>query len=136
MKEAQAPEGKPNMRLRLLAVGLLCAALAAGVAAAPQPGGLGTIGGQVLGPNGKPVSGARVTLQASEGRHPQTTETNSQGRFWFPQLPKGLYDLRAYSNGRLSEWRHNVWVNPGRQVNVTLRLGPKKFASTQRPAKP
>ncbi len=124
------------MRLRLLVAGLLCAAFAASAAAAPQPGGLGTVGGQVLAPNGKPVSGARVTLQASDGRHPQTTETNSQGRFWFPQLPQGLYDLRAYSNGRLSEWRHNVWVTPGRQINVTLHLGPKKFVSSQRPAKP
>lgn len=121
------------MRPRLLAVGLLVAVLAASTGAAPQATGLGTIGGQVLGPNGKTTEGARVTLQWSDGRNPQTTATNAQGRFWFPSLPKGLYDLRAYSNGRLSEWRHNVWVDPGRQTNVTLRLRSKKPAPSRRP---
>jgi hypothetical protein len=81
-----------------------------------------------LGPDGQPVDGARVTLQESDGKRPQTTETNSQGRFWFPSLPSGLYDVRAYSKGRLSEWRKNVWVEPGQQANVTLRLRPKKAA--------
>jgi protocatechuate 3,4-dioxygenase beta subunit len=120
------------MRLCLLAAGLLWATLAASAGAAPQAPGLGTVGGQVLGPNGKAVDGARVTLQSSEGRNPQTTETNAQGHFWFPSLPSGLYDLRAYSNGRLSEWRHNVWVNRGKQTNVTLRLRPKKPALSNR----
>ena len=121
------------MRPRLLALGLLVAVLTASTGATPQATGLGTIGGQVLGPNGKTAEGARVTLQWSDGRNPQTTATNAQGRFWFPSLPKGLYDLRAYSNGRLSEWRHNVWVDPGRQTNVTLRLRSKKPAPTKRP---
>ncbi len=124
------------MRPRLLAAGLLWAALAAGAGAAPQATGLGTIGGRVLGPDGKAVEDARVTLQWSDGRHPQTTKTNAQGRFWFPSLPSGLYDLRAYSRGHSSEWRHNVWVDPGRQTNVTLRLRPKKPAPSKRPPSP
>ena len=124
------------MRPRLLAAGLLWAALAAGAGAAPQTRGLGTIGGQVLGLDGKVVEDARVTLQWSDGRHPHTTKTNAQGRFWFPSLPSGLYDLRAYSRGHSSEWRHNVWVNPGRQTNVTLRLRLKKPAPGRRPPSP
>ncbi len=116
------------MRPSLLAAGLLWAALTASAGAAPQATGLGTVGGQVLAPNGKAVEDARVTLQWSDGRHPQTTKTNAQGRFWFPSLPSGLYEVRAYANGRSSEWRHNVWVNPGRQTNVTLRLRSKKPA--------
>ena len=114
------------MRPCLLAAGLLWITLTAGAGAAPQTKGLGTVGGQVLGPDGKDVDDARVTLQESDGRNPQATETNAQGHFWFPLLPSGLYDLRAYSKGRLSEWRHNVWVNRGKQTNVTLRLRPKK----------
>ena len=118
------------MRPRLLFAALLCAAVVARAGAAPQADVLGTLGGQVLGSDGKPVDGARVTLQASEGKRPQTTETTSQGRFWFPSLPSGLYDVRAYSKGRSSEWRKKVWIEPGRQTNVTMRLRPKKAASS------
>jgi hypothetical protein len=87
---------------------------------------MGTIGGQVVGPTGKAIAGARVTLQGAEGRHPQTTETNEQGHFWFASLPEGLYLLRAYHQGRVSEWRQNVWVSPGEQTNVVLHVRAKK----------
>ena len=111
------------MPLRLLIAGLLCAALTVG--AVPRPAGLGTVAGQVLA-NGNAVAGARVTLQAAEGRHLQTTDTNNQGRFWFASLPEGQYGVRASYEGRVSEWRQNVWVAPGEQTNVALHLRPKE----------
>src|SRR5712692_7956649 len=128
------------MRFSLLAAGLILSALIPGATATPQATGEGTVGGQVLGTDGKAVGGARVTLQASDGRLPKTTETNGQGRFWFPSLATGLYDVRAYSKGRVSDWRKNVWVERGKQSNVTLRLGskkpaPGKSASVAAPAK-
>ncbi len=122
------------MRSRYFIAVLLWVALAAGAGAAPQATGMGTVGGKVLASNGKPVEGARVTLQGSDGKHPETTQTNSHGQFWFPMLPSGLYDVRAYSNGRISEWRHNVWVEVGKQSSVTLHLGPKKSTS-KKPSK-
>ena len=114
------------MRSKLAVAGLLGALLTVSAIAAPRPKGLGTIGGQVVEPGGKAIAGARVTLQAAEGRHPETTETNDQGHFWFASLPEGLYDLRAYYQGHVSEWRQNVWVSPGQQTNVILHLRPKK----------
>jgi carboxypeptidase family protein len=119
------------MRPNFMVSGLLCAALilsAVSAPAVPQTVGLGTVGGQILGPDGKVIGGARVTLQASDGRSPQTTETNTQGRFWFPMLPAGPYDVRAYSQGQWSEWRKNVPVDVGRQTTITLRLRPQKHA--------
>ena len=104
-------------------------ALAVGSLAAPSPAGLGTVGGQVLDSQGNPVPDARVTLQDSDGGHLQTTETNTQGHFWFPSLPEGQYSVRASDRGRISEWRQNVWVSPGRQTDVTLKLRPKNRAS-------
>ena len=95
---------------------------------------LGTIGGQVFSPAGFAVPGARVTLQASDGRDPQTTVTNSQGRFWFPMLSAGLYDVRATSQGRSSEWRQNVAVGIGHQTTITLHLRSKKPAPVKSPA--
>ncbi len=132
----------------LLLAALVLAALTAGAGAGRessaqstrrvtrQTTGQGTVGGQVLGTDGKAVSGARVTLQASDGRHPQTTETNRQGRFWFPSLATGLYDVRAYSRGRVSDWRKNVWVERGKQTDVTLRLRSKKTAPGKDPPAP
>lgn len=112
------------MRLKWLPVISLCAVLAAGGLAAPSPSGSGTVGGQVLDVKDKPVANAHVTLQATEGDQLQTTETNTQGRFWFPFLPEGQYSVRASDPGRVSEWRQGVWVAPGRQTNVTLHLHP------------
>lgn len=114
------------MRFTLLVVGLLCAAIAASVSAAAQPGGLGTVGGQVLSASGKPVSGAHVTLQATEGTLLQVADTNDEGRFWFPSLPEGQYSVRASDGSRVSEWRQGVWVAPGKQTNVVLHLRPKR----------
>jgi protocatechuate 3,4-dioxygenase beta subunit len=114
------------MRLKWFLIALLCAMLVPSLRAKPK--GLGTVGGQVVDTGGRAVPGARVTLQASDGRDSQITETNQQGRFWFASLPEGQYDVRAYRKGRISEWRQNVWVSPGHQTNVTLHLRPKKSA--------
>jgi Carboxypeptidase regulatory-like domain len=114
------------MRFSLLVVGLLCAAVSASVSAAARPGGMGTIGGQVLNAAGKPVSGVHVTLQTTDGGHLQITDTNDQGRFWFAQLPEGQYSVRASDGSRVSEWREGLWVTPGKQTNVVLHLRPKK----------
>ncbi len=124
------------MRSSLLVAGLVLVAFAAAAGTAPHATGSGTVGGQVLGTDGKAVAGARVTLQPSDGRHPQTTETNEEGHFWFPSLARGLYDVRAFADGRWSDWRRNVWVERGKQSNVTLRLRPKNPVSTHGPNAP
>jgi protocatechuate 3,4-dioxygenase beta subunit len=114
------------MRLRLLAVASLFALIAAITTAALHPVGLGTVGGQVLDAQGTPVAAALVTLQASDGGQLQTTQTNTDGRFWFASLPEGQYPVRVSDHGLVSEWRQNVWVAPGRQTDVTLHLRPAR----------
>jgi hypothetical protein len=108
------------MKLKSVLTASIYAMLAVGSLAAPS--GLGTVGGQVLDFTGKPVANAHVTLQASDGGHLQTAESNTQGHFWFAFLPEGQYSIRASDHGRVSEWRQNVWVSPGRQTDVTLHL--------------
>jgi hypothetical protein len=121
------------MRKTTLVSALLWAALTVCAHASPRPAGLGTVGGQILGPDGKAVEGARVTLQWSDGRHPQTTESDTQGHFLFSKLLAGLYDVRAYSQSRSSEWQKNVLVEAGRQTIITLRLQPQKPAPSKIP---
>lgn len=84
--------------------------------------GLGTLAGTVVDANGKPVVGASVVMQASAGALPYATTTNSQGRFFFPRLPHGYYDVRATTRYRASAWRHNLTVRTGHQTDVVLRL--------------
>lgn len=104
----------------------LAFALLACAAAANDQGGLGTLAGTVVGPSGKPIVGARVSFQGADGTHPDSTVTNDQGRFFFPQIPHGYYDARAYYNGAWSEWKHNIEVNTGKQTEVTLRVPAKQ----------
>ncbi|MFY9530404.1 MAG: carboxypeptidase-like regulatory domain-containing protein [Candidatus Acidiferrales bacterium] len=113
------------------------AALLSGTAnSAPQRSSstsLGTLAGTVVGPSGRPVPDARVTMQDAAGVHPHAVETNAQGRFFFPLLKPGLYDARAYFNGVWSEWAHNVPVRRGKQAEVKLQL-PRKSAPAKKAA--
>lgn len=117
------------MRLTWVVAASLYTTLAIGSLAAPSPTGTGTVGGQVLDLNGKPVANAHVTLQATDGDRLQATETNTQGRFWFPFLSEGQYSVRASDLGRVSEWRQGIWVSPGHETDVTLQLRRRQKSS-------
>jgi protocatechuate 3,4-dioxygenase beta subunit len=103
---------------------VLTSMLAAATFAASPPVGLGTVGGKVVDTKNQPVLDARVTLQASGGHFLQTTQTNAKGHFWFASLPEGQYSVRASDHDRVSEWRQNIWVSPGKQTDITLHLRP------------
>jgi len=83
---------------------------------------MGTLAGTVLDAKGNPEADASVFVETASGQNPQATRTNAQGRFFFPQLAHGYYDLRASSGGERSEWKHNLEVRTGKQTEVTLRL--------------
>ena len=87
-----------------------------------QDGGLGTLAGTVVDARGKPVAGARVIMQSAAGDNPDAAVTNSHGRFFFPQLRHGYYDVRATFRGKSSAWKHNLEVRTGKQTEVRLRL--------------
>lgn len=91
-------------------------------AAAADIKGMGTLAGTVVGTSGKPVVDARVTSQGADGTSPLSTTTNAQGRFFFPELKNGYYDVRAYHNGAWTDWKHNIEVKTGKQTEVKLQL--------------
>lgn len=116
----------------LLEISILVGALTflfVSMAARAGEDGVGTVAGTVINVSGVPVPGARVTLQGADGTAPEATETNRQGRFFFPQLNHGYYDVRAYSNGAWSAWKHNVEVKTGKQTEVKLQIIPRKKAT-------
>lgn len=127
MIAARSPQEHRWSRTARLASVVLFGALLSFATAADQ--GMGTLAGTVIGPGGRPLVGARVTSQEAGGSHPNMTLTNAQGRFFFPELGHGYYDVRAYSDGSWSEWKHNIEVKTGKQTEVTLRIPTKKQTS-------
>jgi virginiamycin B lyase len=84
-----------------------------------KPGGLD---GEVVNAKGAPVAGAQILWQVADGESPHVLHSDAQGRFHIEPLRTGSYDLRASAGGTWSEWEHNVFVRPGNDTNVTLRL--------------
>ena len=82
----------------------------------------GSLGGQVVNAKGAPVAGAQILWQVADGETPHLLHTDAQGKFLIPKLRSGAYDLRASADGSWSEWEHNVFVRPGAESNITLRL--------------
>jgi len=92
------------------------------VTAQTRSANLASITGQVLSANGKPVGGALVILETSDGRAPHSTHTDDKGNFSFPNLRPGLYDLHAQAGEKWSEWQHNLAAHAGQPTEITLRL--------------
>jgi virginiamycin B lyase len=84
-----------------------------------KPGGLD---GEVVNAKGAPVAGAQILWQVADGETPHVLHSDAHGRFHVEPLRTGSYDLRASAGGAWSEWEHNVFVRPGNDTNVTLRL--------------
>lgn len=104
--------------LFLLLIGMLTAAIAANAKVA-----VGTLAGTVLDSRGQPVAGASVTIQTSDGLHPNATHTDADGHFQFARYKTGQYDLRASAGGAKSDWMRRVVIRSGKATEVTLRLG-------------
>jgi hypothetical protein len=111
------------MRKRSLLLGLLVATLGLVAALPPNPP-MGTMAGTVLDARGKPVPGATVTMQTSDGTRPFATHTDADGHFEFARYRTGQYDLRAYSKGMFSDWTKRISIRSGKTTDVILRLPP------------
>jgi Carboxypeptidase regulatory-like domain len=82
----------------------------------------GNLGGTVLDAQGKPVAGASVVIQTSDGEHPHATRTDGRGHFEFARFATGQYDLRAEFRGANSRWVQRVLIRSHRTTKITLRL--------------
>ncbi len=96
----------------------------------------GSLSGTVLGADEKPVSGARVIVQTSDGRTPRATTTDENGRFRVKGLRSGPYDVRARSGKVWSAWTRNVRVRENQEAKVKLRIPAKDSAPAQTDRKP
>ncbi len=82
----------------------------------------GNIYGTVDTNDGSALPGVTVTLSGVGA--PQTTVTDSQGKFRFVGLTPGTYALKAELSGYGAATRSGIGVNIGRNADVTMQLNP------------
>lgn len=86
---------------------------------------IGTLAGTVVDSHDRPVAGAAVTIQTSDGVQPYATHTDSAGHFEIRRLETGQYDLRASFKGAISDWTKRVMVHENKTTVVMLHLPAK-----------
>lgn len=105
---------------------LLVAAIAICLAAATDARiPIGTLAGTVVDSHDRPVAGAAVTIQTSDGSQPYAAHTDRSGHFQITRLETGQYDLRASFDGAISDWTRRIMVHESKTTVVMLRLPPR-----------
>ena len=107
----------------VVCVGVLCTVLASSAHA--QTASSGSITGLVADPQGSSVPGADVTLTDMATNGKQTTSTNDSGRYNFPVVSSGNYDITVTKTGfktaKLAQQK--VSIGLVLTVNVTMEVG-------------
>lgn len=92
---------------------------------AAQTASSGSVTGLVLDPQGSAVPGADVTLTDISTNGKQTATTNDSGRYNFPVVHPGLYDITVTKTGfkvaRMTQQK--VSIGLVLTVNVTMEVG-------------
>lgn len=81
-----------------------------------------TVTGTVLDPSGSLLTNARITVRSAETGASRATQSQSTGRYAFPDLPVGTYDVRAAAKGFQTSVRKGVRVNVGEAAQVDFQL--------------
>lgn len=85
----------------------------------------GTISGSVTDPSGAAIPGAKVTAKNMDTGIGRDTVTGPRGRYEFPNLPSGNYEVSATSPGFQTSIRSGIVLSVGQTavVNHTLQVG-------------
>jgi Carboxypeptidase regulatory-like domain len=90
-----------------------------------QTASSGSVTGQVSDPQGSSVPGADVTLTYTATSSKQTATTNDSGRYSFPVVNPGLYDIMVSKAGfKVAKFAaQQVSVGNVMTLNITLEVG-------------
>ncbi|HWY49027.1 MAG TPA: TonB-dependent receptor, partial [Bryobacteraceae bacterium] len=114
-------------RVLSLLLAIICASMLLVVSSVPAwaQTATGTIVGQVSDPSGAAVVNAEVKVTDPTTNSSQTAKTNEVGRFTFPSVAPGTYDVTVTATGftqsRLAAQK--VDVGESLTLNVTLQVG-------------
>jgi hypothetical protein len=90
----------------------------------PQAGG-GSLAGTVTDPGGAVVPNAAVTLTNVDTSTAYSSVTNSDGRYVFPQVAVGRYNLKVVAQGFREQTQTGITISIGSTatVNAALQIG-------------
>ena len=100
----------------------ICVCVMTRALAAQETINYGTISGRITDPQGAVVPGASVTVRQSETNLTRDTLTDPEGRFRFPYLRVGRYDVVVHLAG-FTDATQTVNVTVGSAFELPLRLG-------------
>jgi len=106
----------------------VCAGILVGLSFSParaQTASSGSITGLVADPQGGSVPGADVTLTDTSTNSKQSTTTNDSGRYNFPVVHPGLYDITVSKSGfKIAKMtQQKVSIGLVLTVNIPLEVG-------------
>jgi hypothetical protein len=81
-----------------------------------------SITGIVTDPSGAPIPAARVTTKNLETGLSRTTAADSAGRYSFPLLSVGVYDVLVTKTGFRDEVRRGIHLAVGQEAQLDLQL--------------
>ena len=80
-----------------------------------------TIAGTVRDPSGAPIAGANVIAANIDRNQKQQTMTDAAGRFRFPVLPVGAYEITAARDG-FAPWHRTTRLGVGSSLDIPITL--------------
>ena len=108
-------------RMGAVFLSVMCTCAAADTLSAQETINYGTIGGRVADPQGAVVPGASVVACQSETNQSRETVTDRDGRFRFPYLRLGHYDVTIRMSG-FTETTRSVHVTVGSAFELPITL--------------
>src|ERR1700722_4710480 len=101
---------------------LLIAALVLGAATAWGQSQNGSLSGQVTDKTGAAVPQATITLPSIDRNIPETSATDSEGRFSFPNNPPGTYELTIDAKGFKTYVKTGIEIAVSQTVRADAQL--------------
>jgi len=117
-------ESSGNLRVVVSLLAVLALVLCSAIGACAQVT-TADVRGTVTDEQGAAIAGAEVTITNVETSFSRTVTTGSDGLYNFPELPLGLYKIRATHSGFKSSEQTGITLhaNDSLVVNVGLRVG-------------
>jgi hypothetical protein len=110
------------VRFRIAGLLVACAAVAAPSAARAQETiNSASVGGRVVDPQGAVVPGAQVTARQTATNVSSESTTDGEGRFRFPYLKVGPYEITVHLDGFADATRH-LTLTVGSAFNLPIAL--------------